>query len=214
MGLVKYTMVLVALLISIIAGATQTDTINFYPREHNAVYEMDKQLAPQSNFTGFAAALLIGVRSEAVKLDTSTQKNRYSTNGMRYMLQLEGINIRENFGYIYGLQLSYSTHNLSLPAKQNSVPVNESIRNYELHALFGVTDQYSNILAIRIGGGRVDSKEYRGSWDASLVGAVNLPIMPSLYLGLQTHMGIKSNQLTVAGSAPYVEIMASVTKRF
>lgn len=179
---------------------------------HAAFYDTDMQTDDASNFTGFTGALLIGVRSEAVTLDTLS--NRYSTNGMRYQLQLGGVNIKDGFGYTYGLQMSFSTHNLFIPRQGTSVSVNESIRNYEAHAFIGITDKYQNILGLRIGGGRVDSKEYRGHWDLGVVGALNLPLVDnSLYLGLQPQLGIKSNQLTTEGIAPYVELMLSVTKR-
>lgn len=161
-------------------------------------------------FEGFTVSILGGVRSEAMKIDGV----RLGTTGFKTTLQGQGVSVKDYFGYTFGLQVSYSTVNYYRPPSDLVSSININVRNYEFNTFFAFTDQTHNMFGFFIGGGKADTRKYRGYWAGGLIGALNLPIMnESLYLGLQTQAGLKTNQLELNSSNLFVELLICVTKR-
>lgn len=166
--------------------------------------------ADPSFFEGFTVSVLGGIRATNTKINTDSRQNM---TGMKVGLQAQGVSIKEYSGYTFGLQFAFVTQNYFQPLTQTQSLINIGIRNYEFNTFFGFCDEKHNMIGFLVGGGKADTKKYGGYWNFGIIGSMMLPIMPTLYLGLQPEIGIKNNQLLRKGSDLYVTILINITKR-
>lgn len=161
-------------------------------------------------YEGFTVSVLGGVRSEAMKIEDGT---RLGTTGFKTVVQGQGVSVLNGIGYTFGLQAGFGTANYYRPPSDKVSEVNINVRNYEFSTFFGVSDHKHNMVGLLIGGGKSDVRKYRGYWSGAVIGAMSLPVMDRVYLGLQTHIGTKSNQVLLKGSNLFVELMVNCQVR-